>query len=199
MEKIVLNKGPKIPNIVFRLYIAFLASFPTPLGVKLRNLAYRPLFKKAPRKFFVGKDVTISGFENISIGQNVSFQERSYVLAHEGTISIGNNFGLGSNSQLCAVRGDIIIGDYCLIASNCVFRPDNHNFDRTDIPIMAQGYKTGKIIIKDDVWVASNCVILKDVVIEKGTIISAGSVVTKSVEAWSVMGGVPAKLITKRK
>jgi len=199
MENIILNKGPKVPNIFFRLYIGFLASFPTPLGVKVRNLAYRPLFKKTSKKFYIGKNVTITGFENISIGENVSFQSGSYVLAHEGTISIGNNFGLGSNSQLCAVRGIIVIGDYCMIASNCVFRPDNHNFDRTDIPIMAQGYKTGKIIIKDDVWIASNSVILKDVVIEKGSIISAGSVVTKSVEAWSVMGGIPAKLIKKRK
>ena len=74
MENIILNKGPKVPNIFFRLYIGFLASLPTPIGDKVRNLAYRPLFKKAPRKFYVGKDVTITSFENISIGENVSFQ-----------------------------------------------------------------------------------------------------------------------------
>jgi len=48
------------------------------------------------------------------------------------------------------------------------------------------------------VWIASNCVITANTKIGKGSVVAAGSVVTKDVEPYSVVGGVPAKLIKKR-
>jgi len=54
-------------------------------------------------------------------------------------------------------------------------------------------------VIEDDVWIGRNAVIMPNVKIGKGSIIGAGAVVTKNVKAYSVVGGVPAKLIRKRK
>ena len=56
----------------------------------------------------------------------------------------------------------------------------------------------GEIIINDDVWIGSNAVILPNCTIGKGAIIAAGAVVTKNVDSYTVVGGVPAKLIKRR-
>jgi maltose O-acetyltransferase len=58
--------------------------------------------------------------------------------------------------------------------------------------------KGKKVIIEDDVWIGRNAIIMPGIRIGKGSIIGAGSVVTKDVEPFSVVGGVPAKLIKKR-
>ncbi|HLU90186.1 MAG TPA: DapH/DapD/GlmU-related protein, partial [Cyclobacteriaceae bacterium] len=53
------------------------------------------------------------------------------------------------------------------------------------------------IIIEDDVWITMNCMIMKGVKIGKGAVIAAGAVVTRDVEPYTVVGGVPAKLIKR--
>jgi galactoside O-acetyltransferase len=107
---------------------------------------------------------------------------------------IGDNFTINSNSQL-----GIVIGDSCAIAPNCVLRASNHTFDNPDIPFRKQGHTYGEIILEDDVWISSNCVITANTKIGKSSVVGAGSVVTKDVEPYSIIGGVPAKLIRKRK
>jgi galactoside O-acetyltransferase len=190
----------KISKLMFQIYIALLSSMPTEIGVRLRYYAYRPLFKKTSGFFRIDTSVTILGFKNIELGVNVSFMKNSYVYAHDGgSILIGDNFSMNTNSQLGASFGKIIIGNDCAIAPNCVLRASNHNFENPDIPFRKQGHTYGEIIIEDDVWIASNCVVTANTKIGKSSIIGAGSVVTKDVEPYSIAGGVPAKLIKKRK
>jgi len=190
----------KIKKLLFQIYIAILSSIPTEIGVRLRQIAYKPLFKKCGRNLRIDSGVTILGFENISLGDNVSFMKNSYIYAHDGgELIIGNNFTINSNSQLGASFGKIVIGNDCAIGPNCVLRAANHKFDNPDIPFRKQGHKYGEIILEDDVWVASNCVITANTKIGKSSVIAAGSVVTKDVEPYSVVGGVPAKLVKKRK
>ena len=177
-----------------------LSFIPAEIGNILRYYAYRPLFKKVNGKFNIDTGVTILGFENIELGNNVSFMKNSYIYAHDGGIlTIGDNFTMNSNSQLGASFGKIVIGNDCAIAPNCVLRAANHTFSNPDIPFREQGHTYGEIIIEDDVWIASNCVITADTKIGRSSIVAAGSVVTKDVEPYSVVGGVPAKFIKKRK
>ncbi|WP_283949346.1 acyltransferase [Sulfurimonas hydrogeniphila] len=193
----VINKFKKL---FFQLYIAFLSSIPTKLGTTLRYWGYRPFFQEVKGKFNIDTGVTIMGFKNISLGNDIVLMKNSYVYAHDGgDIVIGNNFTMNTNSQLGASFGKIVIGDDCAIAPNCVLRAANHTFDDPNVPFREQGHTYGEIIIEDDVWISSNCVITANTKIGKSSIIGAGSVVTKDVEPYSVMGGVPAKLIRKRK
>lgn len=74
----------KILKLLFQIYISILSSIPTELGVRLRYLAYKPLFKKTNGRFRVDSGVTILNFENIELGNNVSFAKNSYVYANEG-------------------------------------------------------------------------------------------------------------------
>jgi len=190
----------KLKRLLFQIYISILFSIPTEIGIRLRYFAYKPLFKKTNGLFRIDTGVTIFGFENITLGSNISFMKNSYIYAHdEGTLTIGDNFTMNSNSQLGASFGKIVIGNNCAIAPNCVLRASNHTFDNPDIPFIEQGHTYGEIILEDDVWISSNCVITANTTIGKSSVIGAGSVVTKDVEPYSIMGGVPAKLIQKRK
>ncbi len=187
-------------NILEQLVVLIFGWVPTVVGVKLRYIFYKKMFKKTNGIFFIGTGVTIVGFCNIEIGNNINIMKNSYLYANEnGILSIGNNFSMNSNSQLGAASGKIIIKNNCSIGPNCVLRASNHNFENPNIPFREQGHIYGEIIIEDDVWISSNCVITANTKIGKSSIIGAGSVVTKDVEPYSVMGGVPAKLIKKRK
>tara|TARA_B100001248_G_C27325558_1_gene428839 strand:- start:398 stop:967 length:570 start_codon:yes stop_codon:yes gene_type:complete len=136
--------------------------------------------------------------ENINIGSNFSSMGHLYLYGNNGKISIGNNCAFNTNIQIGASNGEIIIGNYVLIASNVVIRASDHIYKDPDIEIRKQGHKSGKILIEDDVWIGSNSVILKDVKIGRGSIIAAGSVVTKNIEPFSIVAGTPAVKIGKR-
>lgn len=72
----------------------------------------------------------------------------------------------------------------------------NHRFDRTDVPMMKQGFEDEKpVYIGDDVWIGDRVIILPGVHIGNRCIIAAGSVVTKDVAPYTVVGGVPAHFI----
>jgi len=190
----------KIFKLLFQVYISILSSIPTEIGIILRYVAYKPLFKSTKGKFRIDSGVTIMGFENITLGENVAFMKNGYVYAHDdGMLIIGDNFTMNTSSQLGASFGKIVIGDNCAIAPNCVLRASNHTFDNPDKPFREQGHTYGEISLEDDVWISSNCVITANTKIAKSSIVGAGSVVVKDVESYSIVGGVPAKLIRKRK
>jgi len=54
------------------------------------------------------------------------------------------------------------------------------------------------VVIEDECWIGANVTILKGVTIGRGSVVAAGAVVTKSCEPYSIIGGVPAKLIKMR-
>lgn len=121
--------------------------------------------------------------------------------AHFGTgsgIVIGTYSSIGKNAK---IPRDIQIGDYVMMGNNVTIFSSSHNFVRTDIPMIKQGSTSRKqpFVIEDDVWIGQNVIILPKVTkIAKGTIIGAGSVVTKDFPEYSIVAGNPAKLIRRR-
>ena len=120
------------------------------------------------------------------------------LLQGSGSIVLGENTFVGSYSIIGA-NESIIIGDNVMIAQSVSIRDHDHSFDRLDIPMCAQGITTSAIIIENDVWIGHGAIITKGVTIETGAIIAAGAVVTKDVPAYSIVAGVPAKVIKYRK
>lgn len=110
---------------------------------------------------------------------------------------MGDYSGLGAN---CIVPNNIVIGKYVMMASRVFIADNNHIYERTDIPMCFQGKTENEVtVIEDDVWIGTGVIMTPGHTIGKGSILAAGSVVTKDVEPYSVMGGNPAKLIRKRK
>lgn len=85
-----------------------------------------------------------------------------------------------------------------MIAPNVVIVAFNHGFEDMEIPMFNQKNTEAPIIIDDNVWIASNCTIGKGVRIGTGSIIGANSFVNKDVPPYSIVGGVPAKILKSR-
>jgi acetyltransferase-like isoleucine patch superfamily enzyme len=111
-------------------------------------------------------------------------------------IKFGNKVFIGHDCEFVC-NEKIIIGDNCLIASKTTLNNTGHDY-RIGININSQPITSKPIILEDDVWIGTSCVILQGVTIGSGSIIAAGSVVNKSVPANEVWAGVPARFIKKR-
>lgn len=128
------------------------------------------------------------------------------------------NITIGKHSYGCfkvdgSIEPNTIIGSFCSIAPGVIIGGMNHpiHFISTHPFLYSKRYRfaeetnekvlkdgTKQIIIEDDVWIGRNAIILPGVTIGKGAVIGAGSVVTKDVPPYCVVGGVPANVIKKR-
>lgn len=93
----------------------------------------------------------------------------------------------------------VSLGKYVLIAPNVTITGDDHNYDIAGTPVMFSGRPELRFtLIEDDVWVGQNVSIRAGVVVGRGSILAMGAVITKDVEPYSIVGGVPAKVIGRR-
>ncbi len=114
------------------------------------------------------------------------------------SLVFGDNVFIGAGCEF-NIRDSIIVGKNVLIASGCKFIDHDHGFDSRTVPIVSQtGGAEIKIIVEDDTWVGANVLVLKGVRIRRGAIIAAGSVLTKSVGAFEIWGGVPGRKLRDR-
>jgi acetyltransferase-like isoleucine patch superfamily enzyme len=163
------------------------------------------LFKSASKQIHIDRSTivyegaTVKSMRGgqIYIGKNGEILPGAMLLTYGGDIRIGDNCSINPYAVLYGIGG-LTIGNNVLIAGHTMIVPANHRFDRLDIPINSQGITKKGIRIEDDVWIGNGCSILDGVTIGKGAVIAAGTVVTKNVIPYSVVGGVPGKLIKMR-
>ena len=143
----------------------------------IKDLFLCPLFKKAMNR--CGHNVKIKpstsvyyGLNNLSLGNNVSIPRYAHIFCTEAPLHIGDNVIFGPAPT-------IVTGD--------------HRIDQIGIPTF---FTT--VTIEDDVWIGAHVTILKGVTIGRGSVVAAGSVVSKSCQPYSIIGGVPAKLLKYR-
>ena len=114
----------------------------------------------------------------------------------------GNTVWLGDYSDLgidCKINGEVHIGDHSFMGPDVVIYSNNHAFERTDIPIMYQGCSPIEPVwIGNDVWIGTRVIILPGVHIGDHCVIGAGSVVTRDVPDWAIVGGNPARIVRQR-
>ncbi|WP_457286822.1 acyltransferase [Pedobacter sp. UYP24] len=135
------------------------------------------------------------------------------VESNQASVTIGDRCWIGNSRLIC--RSGIYIGDDVFLSwGGYICDHDSHSIDflerENDIKQQLQDFKCGKhlldnknwevvntkpIRINSNAWIGMNCIILKGVTIGKGAIVAAGSVVTKDVPDWTIVGGNPAKVI----
>lgn len=154
-------------------------------------------FDQCGRGFSPGFPLKVFGGGNIKVGNNFRSMANCCLLSNDGEIIIGDNLSLNTNVQIGASGGKIYIGNNVLIGPNSVLRSADHGISRNRM-IQKQPHVSGTIKIEDDVWIGSNVVILKNVNLGKGCVVAAGAVVTKNVEQYTIVGGIPAVKISER-
>ena len=131
-------------------------------------------------------------YRRFSIGKRSVVESFSCINNAVGDVVIGDYTRIGLH---CTVIGPVTIGNHVNLAQGITVSALNHNFEDTRLRIDEQGVNTSEIIIDDDVWIGANAVITAGVHIGRHSVVAAGAVVTKDVPEYSVVGGVPAKVI----
>ena len=149
---------------------------------------WTPFYKRSMKH--CGKGVylrpTCSDFKglwNLSIGDGSSIPKGSVFYCTKASLTIGKKVIFGPRPTI--ITGDHridIIGKYIIDVTDAEKLPEN------DLPV----------VIEDDVWCGANVTILKGVTIGRGSVVAAGAVVTKSFPPYSIIGGVPARLLKMR-
>ncbi|MBI4843578.1 MAG: acyltransferase [Nitrospirae bacterium] len=134
----------------------------------------------------------------ISIGGNCSVHDFAMIMTYGGDISIGDNCSVNPFSILYG-HGGLRIGNGVRIAAHVVIIPASHKYADAGKFIYEQGESHLGIVIEDDVWIGAGARILDGVTIGRGAVVGSGAVVTKDVQPYSVVVGVPARAIKSRR
>jgi acetyltransferase-like isoleucine patch superfamily enzyme len=127
---------------------------------------------------------------NLSKGCHIDMAQ--YFLA-PNKLKIGHNSHINQGCIIDA-RGGITIGDNVSISHRVVLMTGSHDINTSEFD-----YKSSPIIIRNNSFVGVNATILQNVTIGEGAIVCAGAVVTKSVPEYTIVAGVPAKIIGYRR
>jgi acetyltransferase-like isoleucine patch superfamily enzyme len=142
--------------------------------------------------------------DGIALGANVTIA-RHAVLTCTGVISeLGRGIRIGDRSAIGAYsflggQGGIAIGADVIMGAGVRIFSENHRFDDLEVPIRAQGTERLPVVIESDCWIGAGATILAGVTIGTGCVVAASAVVTTSVPAYSVVAGVPARVISSRR
>ena len=143
----------------------------------------------------------IGDASRLAIGDDVSFHGNAYVnwTGPKGRISIGARSHI---DQFCVLygQGGITIGSRCAIASAVVIYSQTNQYEGAPLTsVIDQPVRYAAVTIGDDVWIGAAAVVLPGVTIDDHAVVAAGAVVREDVAAWSIVGGVPARVLGDRR
>lgn len=185
-------------------------------GMKfIRGLLCRLFLKETHGLFFVGRNVQITHCRHIRCGKSVKIEDYAeihglcsegivlgnYVTISRGTMirpssyyggDLGAGLVIGDHSSIgpygyVGCSGKIVIGKNVMFGPKCSLFAENHVFKDLNVDIKSQGVLQKGIVVEDDCWIGSNVVILDGVTIGKGSVIGAGTLISKDVPAGSIV------------
>lgn len=165
-----------IYNEIYMWFESIIQIIPGEFGMYFRGYIISKLIKSNAKRLKIPQHVHIYNLKNLSVGNNVRF---------------------GKYSQINCID-KVIVGDNVMFGPFVMLTTLNHGFNDLETPMNRQNPSTSPVIIEDDVWIGGHVSILPGVRIGGGSIVGAGSVVTKDVEPYTIVGGVPAKVIKNR-
>jgi acetyltransferase-like isoleucine patch superfamily enzyme len=161
-----------IPTFILKILWKYLDIFPSYLGVGLRYIFALRLCKRIGKNVYFGEFVTITDWNKLEIGSNVSIHKDCYIISNGGII-IGNEVSIAHSSSILSV---------------------DHTWENKTLPIRSNPLKMMPINICDDVWIGCGSRILGNVTINSRVIVAAGSVVTKNIPQNVIVAGIPANI-----
>jgi len=159
-----------------------------------------------PRRIFFGQRVMVgercfldanTPQGRIELQDDVWLSRESYIVAGDSEVVVGPTTYVGHRCLMYGHAG-IQIGRDVLLANDVQLICGNHTFSRRDVPIRAQPPEGKPIVVEDDVWLGASVIVLGGVTVGRGSVVGAGSVVTRSLPPYSIARGVPAKVVGVR-
>jgi len=189
----------------------FLMPMPGALGLVLRKAFYPHLFRHQGAGVVFGRNINLRQPGNIELGNNVVIDDNCTLDAKEvgnGSFVIGDNVLISQNTLMVSKGATIRIGADSSIGTGCRFYSNTgleigksvmvggdstlgggrYRTDDINTPIKDQGlYSYGPVIIEDDVWIGTGCIIQDGVHIKKGSVIGAGAVIRDDVPEYTIV------------
>jgi len=149
---------------------------------------------------YLGRGVELSarkGYGRIVLGRWVHLGDGNRLRAHEGTLRIGDKTVLGRENTLNCYL-DLEVGPRCIVADWVYMCDFDHRTDDVHRPIKDQGIVKGPVRIGDDVWVGVKASVLRGTDVGRGSVLAAHTVVRGEVPPFSVVAGVPGRVVRDR-
>jgi acetyltransferase-like isoleucine patch superfamily enzyme len=225
---LVLGRDSLLALLGYELRVLLLSGIPGALGILLRRKLYRGMFGSCGRGLVVGRNVVVRHPHRIVLGDDVILDDNVVLDGkgnRDVTIRIGSHSIIGRNTilsckQMTDASGTIELADQVNLSVNCTLISEsrltigarvlvaghvymvaggNHGIERTDIPILEQPMvHKGGVAIEDNCWIGAHVTLLDGVRIGRDSVVAAGAVVTQPFDAYSIVGGVPARKLRDR-
>lgn len=205
--------------VYYELIILLFNQLPGALGLFLRQIFYRPLFKRVGRKVVFGRNLVLRQPHKIELGDNVIIDDDctldakgedntgirigdmvtigrfSSIVCKNADIEIGSHVNFGTTVKIIAAnRGKIRIGNSLDIGSGCHFSGGSYDYSQADVLPSSRRIETKGITVEDLTWIGAGVIVLDGVTIGMKSIVGAGAVVTKDIPPNSMAAGVPAEV-----
>lgn len=149
---------------------------------------------------YLGRGVELRarpGYGRIVLGRWVHLGDGNRLRAHEGTLRIGDKTVLGRENTLNCYL-DLEVGARCIVADWVYMGDFDHRTDDVHVPIKDQGIVKSPVRVGDDVWVGVKSSVLRGAEIGHGSVVAAHAVVRGVVPPFSVVAGVPGRVVRDR-
>lgn len=212
-KSLVYGEGSFLGFFYFELINLFLSGIPGALGIILRQILYRPFFKKIGKGVLFGRNIVIRHPKSIEIGDNTVLDDNVLIDAKGkgNSISLKDNVYIGRNTILSSKNGDITIQRDANIGHNCILFSSNSlvigegtmvaafthilsggEYDyASSVPFCKQAGKTPEkpTLIGKNCWLGSNVTVISEKIIGDHCVIGAKSLVSKDIPPDSLAFG----------
>lgn len=131
-----------------------------------------------------------------TVGRRVVYYPGVWIMPGS-SLCLGDDVDLAKD-VLLTTGGGVSIGARTLVGYRTQVLSSNHRIPGVGSQIFSSGHEAKPVCIQNDVWIGAACTILPGVTIGEGVVVAAGSVVTKDIPSFAIVGGVPARIIRYR-
>ncbi|BBD09310.1 acyltransferase [Desulfovibrio ferrophilus] len=158
---------------------------PTPLEAKFPDVSF-------------GNNVQILGLANTRIGSGSVIADNCWLNVcdrdDQTRMVIGQNVLIGRQSFISS-GGQLEIGDHCLFGPQVFVSDADHVVDNITRPYSEQGFTAGRVVVEENCWLGIHAVVTGSIVIGRGSVIAANAVINRDVPPFSIVVGIPARII----
>jgi putative colanic acid biosynthesis acetyltransferase WcaF len=175
MQQHKVPMGSAILNYLVEIIMAILPQDPLSSSIKSSLIRWRGA--TVGKRVKIWRDVWIDDYQQLALGEDVSI----------------------GKSAIFICGGGVVVGKRAMIAHGARIISGGHRIpDDKGKPMRFSGADLEPVAIGDDAWISAGAMVLPGVKIGQGAVVAAGAVVTKDVEPYTIVGGVPAKLLRRR-